>query len=571
MTLSIQFVKASDFGVKPDTGKDSTEAVRNAIRHCKENGIRRIVFEQGRYDFKHSSFIEQYDLLMKHGAQLDLGQSTEQKVIAFQLEEMEEFEWDGGFSQFVFHGLVQPFAFIRCRNLKIHRFTMDWEQPLFSIGVVSSADEMSALIDLQEGHLDEGAVPVAALMNVDRYSPYPLIGSIESFSQVDRTEQPSPNRLRLHYENPQRLKPGMQLLLRHILNYRMGILLYECMFVEVQDVTLLYAPGMGIIGHRSEHLSFVRLTVKPGEGRILSTNTDATHFISCKGKIKFADCYFESMGDDAVNVHGFYLKVKKIVDDHTVEVFVDITPQSEKLDFPDVGDHLEIVRSQTLEPYSTNEVAGIQLCPDGTLILQMSRPIPKDLAESDLIANLSRTASLSVKNCTVRNNRARAFLVQTRDVEIENCTFDHCTGTAIHVNCSIYWYESLNVDRVSIKNNQFLECAYGAGTIGKAEAMVVSVEAPEPVVGAHSHIQFIGNVIHGRNGLALRIESAKEVCIEENEFYSTSSIALFDHSYNVVMQNNRFDRDNTQIFVGAGCLEKTIILRDETCKIKKTP
>ncbi|QJD87106.1 hypothetical protein [Cohnella herbarum] len=263
--ISVQFAKASDFGAFPDTGKDSTEAVRKAIRHCKENGIRKLVFEQGRYDFKHPSFIEQYEMLMKHGALLDLGQSSEQKAIAFHVEEMDDFEWDGGFSQFVFHGLVQPFAFIRCRNLKLHRFSIDWHQPLFSMGVVRTADDVSALIELREGHAVDGPVPVAALMNVDPTSSYPLIGSIESFNQIDRTEQPSSNQLRIHYSNPQRLQPGMQLLLRHILNYRMGILFHECIFVLVRDVTLLYTPGMGIIGHRSEHLTFNRLTVKPGK------------------------------------------------------------------------------------------------------------------------------------------------------------------------------------------------------------------------------------------------------------------------------------------------------------------
>jgi len=563
--------KAIELGIKPDTGEDSTEAVRNAIRHCKENGISRLVFERGRYDFKHPSFLEQYDLAMKQGVPMDLGQSAERKAVAFLLEEMEDFEWDGDGSLFAFHGLVQPFSCVRCRNLALRRFTIDWDRPLFSEGVVVAAGEESAEVEIRSGLAkEEGLVPVAALLNIDPDSEYPLIGSVESFSQITRTERSAPGRMRIHYEKPQRLEQGMPLLLRHILNYRMGILFYECVFVQVSDVTLLYTPGMGIIGHRSEHLVFSRLTVKPGEGRVLSTNTDATHFISCKGKISFEDCCFEGMGDDAVNVHGFYYKLRKIVNEHTVEAFVDITAQSEIADFPDAGDRIEFVRIRTLEPYAPNEIADIQFCPDGALRLRFRQPIPDDVAEYDMLANLTRAAALAIHNCTVSNNRARAFLVQTRDVEIENCTFDHCTGTAIHVNCSIHWYESLTVDRVSIRNNRFLKCGFGAGTIGGAEAMIVSVEAPEPVIGAHRHIQFTENVVHGCGGLALRIESAKDVLVEGNEFSSCSTVALIDHSYNVVMQNNRFDEEAARIIVGEGCMDKSIILRDAACEIIRT-
>ncbi|MCU6707744.1 right-handed parallel beta-helix repeat-containing protein [Paenibacillus sp. J5C_2022] len=203
--------------------------VREAIAYCRKHEVRKLVFERGRYDFKHPSFLEQYDQVMKHGAQMDLGQALEQKSVALRLEDMCDFEWDGGDSEFVFHGLVQPFACLRCRSLK------------------------------------------------------------------------------LHYARPQGLQPGMHLVMRHLMNYRMGILFYECSGVQVYDVTLHYIPGMGIIGHRSENLAFTRLKVKPGIGRVLSTNTDATHFISCKGEISFTACSFEGMGDDAVNVHGFYI------------------------------------------------------------------------------------------------------------------------------------------------------------------------------------------------------------------------------------------------------------------------
>ncbi len=37
-----------------------------------------------------------------------------------------------------------------------------------------------------------------------------------------------------------------------------------------------------------------------------STNTDATHFASCRGTVVIEESMFRGLGDDATNVHGYY-------------------------------------------------------------------------------------------------------------------------------------------------------------------------------------------------------------------------------------------------------------------------
>ncbi|MFD0960817.1 right-handed parallel beta-helix repeat-containing protein [Paenibacillus chungangensis] len=561
--LSLDYVNIADFGARPNKGEDSTEAVRKAIAHCRKHGIGKLVFERGRYDFKHPSFLEQYDQVMKHGAQMDLGQSSEQKAVAFRLEDMSDFEWDGGDSEFVFHGLAQPFACLRCRSLKLHRFTVDWHRPLFLQGVVGDAGDSSAIVELGKGYEVDGPVPIAALLNYDPDSEYPLTGTVDAFHCVERTEWLAPNRLKLHYSRPQGLKPGMHFVMRHLMNYRMGILFYECSQVQVHDVTLRYTPGMGIIGHRSEDLAFTRLKVAPGAGRVLSTNTDATHFISCKGEISFTECSFEGMGDDAVNVHGFYFRVRTLIDDYTIEAFVDIEPQSEMPEYPDAGDAIEFVRGDTLEPYATHVLEAVERKSNGVVLFKFRQPIPPGMNMTDLMANATRVAALTMTDCTVRNNRARAILVQTRNVRIENCLFDHCTGTAIHLNCSIHWYESLTVRQVVIRNNKFLECGGGCGTIGGAGVMTVSAEGAESVLVVHRDIQFRNNIVYGRGGLGLRIQSAEHMIVADNQFNGCSPIAELDHSRHIRFRGNRYDRNRAGIVIGEGCVDKTIELGKE--------
>ena len=44
---------------------------------------------------------------------------------------------------------------------------------------------------------------------------------------------------------------------------------------------------------------------------VISTQADATHFSSCRGKIDSRNGLYEGMMDDAINVHGTYLKIKQ--------------------------------------------------------------------------------------------------------------------------------------------------------------------------------------------------------------------------------------------------------------------
>ena len=58
-------------------------------------------------------------------------------------------------------------------------------------------------------------------------------------------------------------------------------------------------------GHLSHDIVLDGVSVVPSAGERMSTNTDATHFSSCYGKLTLQNCIFEGHGDDAVNVHNY--------------------------------------------------------------------------------------------------------------------------------------------------------------------------------------------------------------------------------------------------------------------------
>ena len=90
-----------------------------------------------------------------------------------------------------------------------------------------------------------------------------------------------------------------------------GFSFYKSAGVEVRNVTLHDSGGMALIAENCRDVvcSQYRVEVPPQSGRMVSASADATHFVGCSGKIVLRACRFESMLDDATNIHGVYMTV----------------------------------------------------------------------------------------------------------------------------------------------------------------------------------------------------------------------------------------------------------------------
>ena len=93
---------------------------------------------------------------------------------------------------------------------------------------------------------------------------------------------------------------------------------------------------------------------------IFTTQADATHFSGCKGKITSCNGLYEGMMDDAINVHGTYLKVVKRIDDHTL-VGRYMHDQSWGFEWGRAGDEVQFVQSSPMELIGNqNKIASIR-------------------------------------------------------------------------------------------------------------------------------------------------------------------------------------------------------------------
>ena len=117
-------------------------------------------------------------------------------------------------------------------------------------------------------------------------------------------------------------KPGHKLIIQCGKRDCPGIFIKDSQDIEVVDVTVHHAIGMGLIAQNSNNIRLNRYNVarKPGSGRLFTTKADATHFVYCRGTIELTDCLLENQMDDPCNVHGIYGQIAKRMSDDTILV-----------------------------------------------------------------------------------------------------------------------------------------------------------------------------------------------------------------------------------------------------------
>lgn len=339
-------------------------------------------------------------------------------------------------------------------------------------------------------------------------------------------------------------RPGQHMALRGWGRPAPGIVVSDSKDVALVGVTLHYADGMGVLAQSSENLFLdgVRVVPNRAKGRVFSTQADATHFSGCKGAILSQGGEYVGMMDDAINVHGTYLRVQKRVDDRTLECAY-MHGQAYGFIWGGKGDEVTFVRSRTMERLAGSDNVLEAVVPldkpdvrQGAkrFRLTFSKPLPADVdpAQGALgIENLTWTPRVDFINNRVADNRARGALFSTpKPVRCEGNLFDHVSGCAVLLcgDCN-GWYETGACSDVLIRNNTFVNCLTSPFQFTEA---VVSIcpEIPEldrqqrPL---HSNIRIEGNAFVGFDRPLVFAKSVDGLTIRDNTFVKTADYAPF--------------------------------------------
>ncbi|MGN0971939.1 MAG: hypothetical protein ACI4OY_08285, partial [Aristaeellaceae bacterium] len=372
-------------------------------------------------------------------------------------------------------GFMEVLSLDHCRGVTVHGLTIDHVRKPYSRGVIESYDVEDAAA--RTGHIlvrfDDG-FPVDEHTIMPRLCAYDLRTHCFNLDmKLTGRQYLGCQRYCLHMRSmPETDLTGQELYIWHTFHFRPAILIEEARDVILEDVTIHSQPGMGIVGHRSENILLERLRVVPSHGEHMSTNTDATHFTSCKGDLTFHDCAFEGHGDDATNVHTFYHDVEPL-GGCSYRGSVGVRTHSLTLDYPDPGDEMELVDKASLTLRGTCRVKAAQPDASGSFyVAELDAPLPEDTAENCYLADVTRAPRLRFIHCTAENHWARSVLIKTRHALVEDCTFRGSALQAIHVAAEGWWHEGVACADVTIRGNRFVDC----GVSGHAEVGGVRVE-----------------------------------------------------------------------------------------------
>lgn len=494
-------LNVSRFGAVPDDGRDDTAAFLAAFQAIRTNGDKRIIIPKGRYDLRADGNPERRDVLVP-------------------LARLKGLAIDGRGAELMMSGMGGLFAFSECRDVTVRGLSVDWQRPPFSEGTVIAAAPRHFDVKILNAYPVQGGEPVGAFMSYHADTRLPDGADLDVYNSVERTELVAPQVLRVHLTREIAVPVGRLLLLRHQVYGRNAFVFHRCSDVAVSDVTVYCTPGMAIVCGVTTDVTLERFNVliRPGSGRLMSATADACHFGGCKGTVSLTDCVFEGMGDDGANVKsGLYLTVRKRVDERTV-----LGQHNLKMaDLPDAGDLLEMSHVDTLLPFASAKVRRAAMEPgEGNLHrVEFDAPLPAELREGDVLGNASRAPRLRMRRCTVRANRARGVLCQTRDAVIEDCTFSHCTSAGVLVLTEVvYFHESIGTRDVIVRNNRFENCNNGAASAEAASCALAYLKdfAHPPRPGVHRDVTFEGNRIAGTNESAIFAAGVDGLTIRDN-------------------------------------------------------
>ena len=500
-----QVYDAASFGIVPGTGTNAAPLVEQMLGKVKAEAMGKAVtirFAPGEYHFHPDGAVHKEYYISNHDQHSD-------RTVGIAIEEFEGLTIDGQGADFIFHGRMLPVSVIATRNCTLRNFSIDFATPHIAQAEVVANDAERGITFRTAPWVNATVTDAGAFAHTGEgwtlrpgwgiafepatrhivYNTSDIGTPVQQVTRIDEHTFAAPA------WKDQRLKPGTIVAMRTYHRPSPGIFVSHAVNTRLENVKVHYAEGMGLLAQMSEDITLDGFSVclrGDDDPRYFTTQADATHFSGCKGKIRSVNGLYEAMMDDAINVHGTYLKVMERIDDHTLRARY-MHGQAWGFDWGYTGDKVQFVRSRTMElvgsPLPTSpkgeesrkkneifitEIESISIADHSSslgggvkglhgareFIIRFADVLPTEIGgnEGYGIENLTWTPEVYFAHNTIRNNRARGTLFSTpKRTVVEDNLFDHTSGTAILLcgDCN-GWYETGACRDVVIRNNRFV-------------------------------------------------------------------------------------------------------------------
>lgn len=459
--------RGEDYGLRPGTG-DATPAFRKLLNAVhKGTGGGKIILAKGEYHFypqnalAMSFHVSNHDQPVVHPVQISLS-------------DFRNLEIDGNGSVFVFHGKSLAMLLMDSENLSVKNLKLDYARPPYSeakvVGfengkTVVSIDAKAFPYEIKNGHLrflGEGWQNGVASVIAFRAGTKEIVERTSDIGFGGRAEARADGNVDLHFDFSKvgaGVAVGDTLTLRTWARPHPACVVYRSENVRFENVSIHSGWGMAFLAQRSNniYISGGGTFPRAETGRVYSASADAFHFSNVGGEVCVENAFFETMMDDALNVHSTCLSIEDVPAANRLRCRYK-HPQAVGFEIFLPGETLRFVKGPTLEQGAEVKVKNVRKLNTHEILVTLESDVPAGFGKGDAVENADYQPSVRFCKNTVQNNRARGILLTTpRKVVVRDNTFKTVAGAAILLAGDAQgWYESGSCEDVEISGNRFL-------------------------------------------------------------------------------------------------------------------
>lgn len=458
-------------------GDDASRAFCAALSRVRDAGGGTIVLGRGVYHFpagtarKASFFISNHDQSPSHDVNLPVVGVTNLVV-------------KGNGATLMFHGATIGAAVVDSKNVRFENLRLDWSRPFITemkiagfrdgktVGTIDRSLFPCAIENGRFVALGEGWKTGMSSCMVFRGDTHEIVERTEDIWFSGAWGETADGSVVCDYDFSKRgagARIGDVVAIRPQRRPKPACVVYRAADVVFEDVAIHTAWGMGAIVQMSENFTW-RGTGRAsdrtsgvfppqGSARVTTLHADASHFSNVKGAVVVENCLFETMMDDAINVHSTCLGIVAIEGPRRIRCRY-MHDQAIGFGVFSAGDTLRFIRGKTLETGAEVKVAAVESHDEREVSLVLAQDMPSDCVVGDAVENADYQPSVLFRGNVVRNNRARGALFTTpKRVVVEGNLFDHVSGSAIlFAGDAQGWYESGACTDVLVRGNVFRDC-----------------------------------------------------------------------------------------------------------------
>lgn len=484
--------------------ENASVGFKEAVKASKSGDT--ILFEKNEYHF--------YKDYSEHGVYYMTNTDSfvkPEKYFAILIEDKENITIDGGGSTFVIHGDMCALSLVRCRNITLKNFTIRYNSPTnfemtvkekkgfkitYSIPESSSFKvEKNNIIFFEKSPFNNknyyefknnknsccNVIHNADDVYRTQLSPIKTVVKIKRISKTD---------VECTYIIPPKFKIGDTVAMsQNMCRDNSGLFFWECSNIVSENITVNYMHGFSWLSQMCENLTFRNISFTPAKGYHVSSFADCIHICGCKGYVKIDGCLFTHPHDDGINIHGAFLRLKKIINNKTA-VFEFVHRQQGGYRAFFCGDKIKFYSRKDLSElkgtYTVKE--AVDAIDNKTVTITFEEELP-DMQELLYVCeNVTYNPEVTISNCTFKAIPTRGILCTTnKKSEIFNNKFSNLKMPDIYISCDCMdWYESGPCKNLKIHNNTF----------SQEKAVVLEpLSINKPVPNVHENIEIYDNKI----------------------------------------------------------------------------